>query len=711
MGARWGERMTVRGRHRMISFMRLIQGFQDDLERGQARALRLLFSGLVIAWLAIVSVFACSVLPTYDRNWPDLFTGQYSAVTSNMLGDIGFMLLPLLALAVTSLLGMAPYVAWFAPTQRSTTAFAHALIRAVEARDPAVVYELSSATVASPQDGEQAPITLAPISRPLDAGQEVRGKESLYGGLIAACLFGVFTLIAAPDLLSHSGWPFIAMISGGAIGLAALGVISLRFYHLGRTGSRVTVDNTGLSVHMRAGWRRERRILWSDMRGFARFVYYYKTAVPSYVYILSATTGRFIWEEPAIISEEASVEGQLIWERRKAARRLAALVQRNTSLPLLDISHALNAAAGGQSLDVPGYQWSVAERALPIAKQMGDQALTRDLLARLRPAGSLSRMPRGLARWRIWRSVRSIGAAERQNLLDLAHALLPYYLYPATPDAPVRQPAIRILTGLGLVLQWLALLAVVAVCLFPFTDNLVIAGLNPIYSQPLLAGLPARVQRETPIFASALDTPAYGWVTRSATHDDPRSARFTTHGYELALPNATGQNTRVNAVWNGAIRVPAESAVEVTVWVDGPTSINDPQSVESDAGLILAPNVDGSSGIAFSVESAGAWGAMGCVHLDRAQADCAELSVVHAENSWLAPNNGDSPTYTLLLIHHGRTYLFYTNGQFLASYHDEVANPAPSDALGFFLDSGGTMARFTNLTVYPVPQGMPFWAW
>jgi hypothetical protein len=141
----------------MRGLMELIQGFQDDLERRQARALHLLFLGLVIAWLAFVSVLAYSVLPDYERNWPDLFTGQYSMVISYVLGDIGLTLFPLLALAMVFLLGMTPYVAWLIPTRRSTTAFARALLAVVEARDPSIVYELSSASVAFPQDDEQWP--------------------------------------------------------------------------------------------------------------------------------------------------------------------------------------------------------------------------------------------------------------------------------------------------------------------------------------------------------------------------------------------------------------------------------------------------------------------------------------------------------------------------------------------------------------------------
>lgn len=92
----------------MHNLIYLIQGFQDDLERGQARALQLLFLGLSIAWLTLVSVFAFSVFPAYERNWPDLLTGQYSMVTSYVLSDIGLTLIPLLALAVAFLPGNDP---------------------------------------------------------------------------------------------------------------------------------------------------------------------------------------------------------------------------------------------------------------------------------------------------------------------------------------------------------------------------------------------------------------------------------------------------------------------------------------------------------------------------------------------------------------------------------------------------------------------------
>lgn len=298
-------------------------------------------------------------------------------------------------------------------------------------------------------------------------------------------------------------------------------------------------------------------------------------------------------------------------------------------------------------------------------------------------------------------------------MLDLAHALLPYYPYPATPDTPVRRPlapALRLLAGFWFTLQWVALLAVVVGCLFPFTDNLVVAALNPLYSQPLLATLPARVHAERPLYFTALDTPAPGWQSRVASKTDPRSARFTPHGYELALPNATAQNTRINAVWNDAIRLPANGAIEVTVWVDGPTNINDPHGGEADASLLLNPSSDGANGLEFWVSSVGYWGVSHCAQLDRAQANCDYPQMGQTGFSELAPNDGISPTYMLLRIHQGHTYLLFANGQFLASYHDETEQPAVSGAFGLFIDPGQTVARFTNLAVYPVPAGMPFWA-
>ena len=50
------------------------------------------------------------------------------------------------------------------------------------------------------------------------------------------------------------------------------------------------VDDEGLTVRRARGRPHERRILWSDTRGFAQVIYYHRSALPHYAYILDGET-------------------------------------------------------------------------------------------------------------------------------------------------------------------------------------------------------------------------------------------------------------------------------------------------------------------------------------------------------------------------------------------------------------------------------------
>ena len=132
-----------------------------------------------------------------------------------------------------------------------------------------------------------------------------------------------------------------------ALLMIALGVIFWRFHLIARHGFTFAVDDEGLTLRRARGGPHERRMLWSDARGFAQIIYYQRSALPLYAYILDGGSERFIWVAPPVSAEAEKNHSGLAWEQRDSARRLVALVERHTSLPLLDISDAVNAALGG----------------------------------------------------------------------------------------------------------------------------------------------------------------------------------------------------------------------------------------------------------------------------------------------------------------------------------------------------------------------------
>lgn len=135
------------------------------------------------------------------------------------------------------------------------------------------MYELSGTIVTSPPDDKQEPVALTTLSRPLDTAQESKSKELLYVGIVGVGYYMFFSLITLSDPLSRSAWPVTAFVGGSVVTLIALSGIARKFHHLAQAGFNVTADSAGLSIRSALERGHEQRILWSEVRGFARFVY------------------------------------------------------------------------------------------------------------------------------------------------------------------------------------------------------------------------------------------------------------------------------------------------------------------------------------------------------------------------------------------------------------------------------------------------------
>jgi hypothetical protein len=194
-----------------------------------------------------------------------------------------------------------------------------------------------------------------------------------------------------------------------------------------------------------------------------------------------------------------------------------------------------------------------------------------------------------------------------------------------------------------------------------------------------------------------------------------RTTQFTAQGYELSVRQAP-ETVQSNIEWNPLVQMPANGAIEVTIALSPPVSDGQGISQVTTAGVLLDGSPDGSRGVLFDVNSTGNWELRRCAKLDSPDLPCLDSEFLATggdfsfENGPRAPQPGGTTTFHLLLIRQGRTYFLYANGAFLAAYHDDTGPAAPTGMIGFYLDAFSRSARFTDLTVYPTPTGLPFWA-
>lgn len=123
--------------------------FEDGLARDRRGAVRLAFAGFLTLWMALVGLYLYLTWPIIARAWPDLFTGQDSALTLALLSLV-YALFPILLPAVFIASGLAPLIPW---RSNSSRAFNRALLDAVAARDGAMTRTIVSGSEARADGG------------------------------------------------------------------------------------------------------------------------------------------------------------------------------------------------------------------------------------------------------------------------------------------------------------------------------------------------------------------------------------------------------------------------------------------------------------------------------------------------------------------------------------------------------------------------------
>ncbi|GEM_PF-2258157 len=223
------------------------------------------------------------------------------------------------------------------------------------------------------------------------------------------------------------------------------------------------------------------------------------------------------------------------------------------------------------------------------------------------------------------------------------------------------------------------------------------------YQTSYLAGLPARIHAEQPLYQDALTAPDGDWNIEEPTAKDPSSFRYLDQSYQITgIPG--------NFYWSWTQGTYSNVAVEVTVR----QTINPQTNLSSDGdgvGLILRTNADTSNFIVFNVSPlAQDWS---LEHYQASSSNPDENWDYLADGISNAIHSGLDATNTLLVIIRGDTYLLYANGQYLGSSGEisgySSRNLPESGHMGVYLNDGAAIGAYTNFAVYPVQPPSSFW--
>ncbi|HEX8995066.1 MAG TPA: hypothetical protein VF812_03445 [Ktedonobacterales bacterium] len=449
----------------------LFRCFRDGiaLERDRAQ-LRLLIVCSVVDVIVFVALLAFIAIVIWNE-WPRLMVGDHERMrTLSLLLLMTYQAIyaPLmLALGLLSASNTAGPSG--APTP--TRAFVWALAGAIDAGDPVIAPRASvgadhDVSVDEPQaSGLWDVETLDPLAYPMRSQvlPDVTYVLGALGGVLLVLLglvvltigrfaspsqrdsfevaFQVFTLHMSLWLspISTAVWSegFVFLFTGGVCVFWAL--LSQRSAQMARQGFSAQVSPEGITVRQQGPRVRERRLLWHDVRGFARIHYRDDMLRDHTVYLLRAVDQDVLWESPAVNRYLAPEDFGREEAMRASAARLVRYALRYVSAPLVDISAALETALIGVAGPFYGAQvWNLTGRALYLARQAGDSATASHIWSRLHPnkrepsTFSLY-MGAGLHNVRL-------SPTERERVLTLTKALLPYY--PA-PDAQILSPRMR----------------------------------------------------------------------------------------------------------------------------------------------------------------------------------------------------------------------------------------------------------------------------
>lgn len=419
----------------------LFRSFRDDIARHRRRVLwrtLVTFSAVKLVLLAVIVAFTVLALShALPGGWGVTFRGLLSS------GFEAFFLLQMGVFGV-AMSTFGPYGATM-----GAESYTRALMGAVEARDMAVAHAVAvipgAGATTAPEETDRAQ-TVGPFAHPL---RSLALHDGVYvvAALGGAAIFGlgvgltVISLrtssphhapISVATWLSWLSLPVVLMLLG--VGGALMALVMRRFARMERQGVVARVDADGVTFRRDGRVGVERRLRWSDARGFARITSTDEMGRVHEVFVLSGPDEDFMWEAMYAPAGAAAGNAQREEAWRVAAHRLVELVSQRTGLPLLDLTQTIYATLASRGPSAP--VWSLLARAEVIARADGDTAFARELASRLTLPGGPLLAP--ISRWGVrLGNPRNLTPEQRSECLRVARLLLPYYPTHAqfAPDA------------------------------------------------------------------------------------------------------------------------------------------------------------------------------------------------------------------------------------------------------------------------------------
>ena len=216
------------------------------------------------------------------------------------------------------------------------------------------------------------------------------------------------------------------------------------------------------------------------------------------------------------------------------------------------------------------------------------------------------------------------------------------------------------------------------------------------YQPQYLAGIPARVYAEAPLFHDDLASQTGYWPVRQPTSDDPSGYAYVGGTYQLSGNVADNFVVALEAQQFG------DAAYEVTATQSGVL----PQNGGDGVGLALHATGDKDNFTVFQVTYTGAWELWQYKYVDnRASDNWSEVD--SGESSAILRGSGEANR--LLVVVRGSTYLLYVNDQFMGSYTVSSYDHLPTYGYaGVYLDESAMTGTFTQFSVYPVNPTTPW---
>ncbi|HET9111655.1 MAG TPA: hypothetical protein VFN78_12580 [Ktedonobacterales bacterium] len=413
--------------------VRLLRFFDDDVSRRRRRGLwRMAIMITVVKLLASIVLVALAWLALAPLT-PGSFTPDGSVW--NVLPTV------IQTLEALQIADFAVAAAMIGPLRLGALeGYRRALVRAVAAHDP----HLTRAITVIPSgvaDVSATPrvdaLTVGPLVHPLrmlGPSLVIYTLGALGGLMVFGLGVGFFVIsLRVPPSFTHAqtlaDWfewltfPCTLMLVGSAGVVAAL--VTRHYARMESQDMSASIDADGVTF-ARSGARGQSRLRWRDARGFALISFTDVMGRLHEVFALSSADEDFLWAAeyasphapPDLPPESAS------W--RVSAHQLVDAVVQHTGLPLLDLSQTVAAVAATDSPMSPQAASTLLARASVIARERGDQTLSRELAQRLDRSGM--RFVRAMRRTgRLGAGARRLSDAQRDETLRLTRELLPYY--------------------------------------------------------------------------------------------------------------------------------------------------------------------------------------------------------------------------------------------------------------------------------------------